>query len=35
MHTAFQLYDALRFDATVVVNVFIDIPSPKINQQIF
>jgi len=28
-------YDALRFDTTVVINVFIIIPSPKFNNQIW
>jgi len=35
MHIVFQLYDAFRFDSTVVVNVFINISSPKLNNQIF
>jgi len=35
MHTVFQLYDVLRFNSTVVVNVLINIPSPKLNNQIF
>jgi len=35
MHIVFQLYDALRFDSTVVINVFINITSPTLNNQIF
>jgi len=31
MHIVFQLYDVLRFDSTVVINVLINIPSPKLN----
>ena len=35
MHIVFQLYDVLRFDSTVVINVLINISSPKLNNQIF
>ena len=35
MHIVFQLYDILRFDSTVVINVLINISSPKLNNQIF
>jgi len=35
MHTIFQLYDVLRFDSTVVINLIINISSPKLNNQIF
>jgi len=35
MHTVFQLYDVLRFDSTVVINVLINISSPKLNNQFF
>jgi len=34
-HTVFQLYDVLRFDSTVVINVLINISFPKLNNQIF
>jgi len=29
VHAAFQLYDVLRFDSTVIINVSINISSPK------
>jgi len=29
----FQLYDVLRIDSTVVINVLINISSPKLNNQ--
>jgi len=35
MHIVFQLYDVLRLDSTVVINVLINISSPKFNKQIF
>ena len=35
MHIVFQLYDVLRFDSTAVVNVLINISSPKLNYHIF
>jgi len=35
MRIMFQLYDVLRFDSTVVINVLISISSPKLNHQIF
>jgi len=35
MHIVFQLYDVLRFDSTVVINVLINVSSPKLNNQIF
>ena len=35
MHIVFQLYDVLRFDSTVVIDVLISISSPKLNNQIF
>jgi len=34
MHIVFQLYDVLRFDSTVVINVLINISFPKLNNQI-
>jgi len=33
MHIAFQCYDVLRFDSTVVIYVLINISSPKLNNQ--
>jgi len=33
MYILFQLYDALRFDSTVVINVLINIPSLKLKKQ--
>ena len=33
MHIVFQLYDVLRIDSTVVINVLINISSPKLNNQ--
>ena len=35
MHTVFQLYDVLRFDSTVVINVLINISSLKVKQPNF
>jgi len=35
MHIVFQLYDVLRFDSTVVINVLINTSSSKLNNQIF
>jgi len=35
MHIAFQLYDVLRFDPTVVINVLIITSSTKLNVQFF
>ena len=35
LHIVFQLYDVLRFDSTAVINVLINISSPKLNNQIF
>jgi len=35
MHIVFQLYDALRLDSTVVINVFINVTSPKLYNQFF
>jgi len=35
MHIVFRLYDVLRFDSTVVINVRINISSPKLNNQFF
>jgi len=35
MCIVFQLYDVLRFDSTVVINVLINIPPPKLNNQVF
>jgi len=35
MHIVFQLYDVLRFDFAAVINVLINISSPKLNNQIF
>jgi len=35
MHIVFELYDVIRFDSTVVINVLINISSPKLNNQIF
>ena len=35
MYIVFQLYDVLRFDSAVVINVLINISSPKLNNQIF
>jgi len=35
MLIAFQLYDVLRFDSTVVFCVLINISSSKLNNQIF
>jgi len=33
VHIVFQLYDVLRFDSSVVINVLINISSPKLNNQ--
>jgi len=30
MYIVFKLYDGFRFDSTVVINVFINIPSPNL-----
>jgi len=35
LYIVFQLYDVLRIDSTVVINVLINISSPKLNNQIF
>ena len=40
MHIVFQLYDVRRFDSTVqynyaVINVLINMSSPKLNNQFF
>jgi len=35
MHIVYQLYDVLRFDYTVVINVLINVSSLKLNNQIF
>jgi len=35
MRIVFHLYDVLRFDSTVVIDVLINISSPKLNNQIF
>jgi len=35
MHIKFQLYDVLRFDSTVVIDVLMNISYPKLNNQIF
>jgi len=35
MHIVFQLYDVLRFDSTVVINVLINISSLKLNNLFF
>jgi len=35
MHIVFQFSDVFRFDTTVVINVLINISSPKLNNQIF
>jgi len=35
MHIVFQPHDVLRLDSTVVINVFINISSPKLNKQFF
>ena len=35
LHKVFQLYNVLRFDSTVVINLLINISSPKLNNQIF
>jgi len=35
LHIVFQLYDVLRFDSTVVINVLINIPSPKLKKTFF
>jgi len=34
MHIVFQFYDVLRLDSTVVINVLINIASPKLNNPI-
>jgi len=35
MHIVFQLYDVLRFDSTLVINVLFNTSSPLLNKQIF
>jgi len=35
MHIVFHLCDVLRFDSTVVINILINISSPKLNNQTF
>jgi len=35
MHVVFQLHDVFRFESIVVINVFINISSPKLNNQFF
>jgi len=35
MHIAFQLYVVLRLDSAVVINVLINISSPKFNNHFF
>jgi len=35
MHIAFQLYDVLGFHSAVVINVLINISSPKLNNHFF
>ena len=35
MHIVFQLYDVIRFDSTVVINVLINLSSQKLNNLIF
>jgi len=35
MHIVFQLHDVLRFDSAVVINVLINISSPKLKKQFF
>jgi len=35
MHMVFQLYDIFRFGSTVVINVLINISSPKLNNNFF
>ena len=35
MHIVFQLHDVLRFDSTAVINVLVNISSPKLNNQNF
>jgi len=34
-HIVLQLYDVLRFDSTVVINVLINISTPKLHKQFF
>jgi len=35
MHKVFQLHDILRIDCTEVINLLINISSPKLNNQVF
>jgi len=35
MHIMFQLHGVLRFDYAVVINLLINISSPKLNNQFF
>jgi len=35
MNIVFELYEFLRFDSTVIINILINILSPKLNNQIF
>jgi len=35
MHIVLHLYDVLKFDSIVVINVFISISSPKLNNNMF
>jgi len=35
MHIVFQLYGILRFDSTVVINVLMNMSSPKLSNQFF
>ena len=34
-YIVFELYEVLRFESTVIINILINIPSPKLNNQIF
>jgi len=35
LHIVFELYDVLRFDSTVIINVLTNISSPKLSNKIF
>jgi len=35
VHMLFQLHDVFGFDSTVVINVLINISSPKLNNQLW
>jgi len=35
LHIVFELYDVLRFDSTVIINVLTNISSPKLSYKIF